>query len=139
MRPNTLTHYLGMQLSSPIVVGSCPLTMQVDLVKQFAVAGAGAVVLPSLFEEQIVHRNNLQGYRVSDQESQVEWMRYREQEDAFNGGPLEYLNTIARLKHATGIPVIANLSGSTGGEWLRFATELEEFGVDAIEVWIEPG
>ncbi len=127
-----------MTLKSPIVVGSCPMTLNPEKVRELSIAGVGAVVLPSLFEEQIVHQRNLRGEVVSDRESQVEWLSYEHIEYKYNGGPQEYLETISNHKKFADLPVIASLNGCTGGHWLSFAVELQGAGADAIELMIEP-
>ena len=136
--PNLSASYLGLSLKSPIVVGSCPLTLIPEKVREMSIAGAGAVVLPSLFEEQIVHLRNQRGERVSDRESQVEWLSYEQIEDKYNGGPEAYLESISHHKKFSDLPVIASLNGCTGGHWLGFAVDLQRAGADAIELMLEP-
>ena len=136
--PSVSASYLGLQLKSPIVVGSCPLTLIPEKVREFSIAGAGAIVLPSLFEEQIVHQRNQRGERVSERESQVEWLSYEQIEDKYNGGPQGYLDTISQHKRFSDLPVIASLNGCTGGHWLSFAVDLQRAGADAIELMLEP-
>lgn len=131
------TTYLGMKLQSPIVVGSCPMVLNPEMVRQLSIAGAGAIVLPSLFEEQIVHQRKECGEDVSEEEAMIEWMCYGEVEDRYNGGPQAYLEAIASLKRVAAIPIIANLNGCTAGHWLYFAREIQLAGADAIEIMIE--
>jgi dihydroorotate dehydrogenase (fumarate) len=138
MPPDTVAHYLGMRLNSPIVVGSSPMTLNPETVRELSIAGAGAIVLPSLFEEQIVHRLIERGKNASAEEAFVESISYEQREDTYNGGPQSYLDSIVSLKATTGLPVIANLNGCTGGNWLNVAAEIEEAGADAIEVMLEP-
>lgn len=107
------------------------------MVRELSIAGAGAVVLPSLFEEQIVHQMLERGKETCACEDKVEAACYTESEDVYNGGPAEYLNTIQRLKDVTAIPVLANLNGCTEGRWLDFARELEFAGADGIEVSLD--
>ena len=120
------------------MVGSCPMTLVPERVRELSIAGIGAIVLPSLFEEQIVHLRNQRGEQVSQRESQVEWLSYEQSEDHYNGGPDAYLETISRHKKFSDIPVIASLNGCTGGHWLSFAVDLQRAGADAIELMIEP-
>ncbi len=138
MHPSLSTSYLGLKLKSPIVVGSCPMTLLPERVRELSTAGAGAIVLPSLFEEQIVHQRNQRGEQVSERESQVEWLSYEQGEDRCNGGPQGYLDTITRHKKVADVPVIASLNGCTGGHWLSFAVDLQRAGADAIELMLEP-
>jgi len=131
-------NYLGLELQSPIVIGACPLTLEPEKVRQLALAGASAVVLPSLFEEQIVHQMILNDVEPTPEEERAEWIYYRQQEDKYNGGPAHYLHTIRQLTSSLEIPVIASLNGCTSGHWLDFARELEQAGAHAIELSIRP-
>lgn len=134
MRPEITAEYLGLQLSSPIVVGACPLSLQPEAVRELAIAGAGAVVLPSLFEEQVVHYMLENDIPAEDDEASVEQRDYRESSNQYNGGPVSYLNSIGNLKKVTSVPIVANLNGSTRGNWLRFAADIESSGADALEL-----
>jgi len=121
--------YLGLELSSPVIVGACPLTIQPETVRQLVVAGAGAIVLPSMLQEQIVHRI----MKPSDPLGAIERSGYQPQQDKYNGGAENYLRTIALLKETSGVPVIGSLNGASDGAWLDYATEIESAGADAIE------
>lgn len=138
MNANINTTYMGLKLNSPLVVGACSLTRNPEFVREAAIAGAGAVVLPSLFEEQVVHDLVLAGAQVTPLEEQIDNSRYNTQEDKYNGGPQAYIDLISRLKNSTGIPVIASLNGYTGGSWLRIAEQIEQAGANALEVTLEP-
>lgn len=137
MSANTTANYLGLQLSSPIIVGACSLTRSPEMVRELAIAGAGAVVLPSLFEEQVVHRLEQRGEVTTPGESQIESFGYDSSGDAYNGGPEDYLSLVSELKKVIGVPVIASLNGCTGGQWLEIAREIEQVGADAIEATLE--
>ncbi len=137
MQLNTTAEYLGLQLTSPIVIGSSSLTRNPEDVRELAIAGAGAIVLPSLFEEQVVHQLILDGKQPRENEELVEAASYTESEDEYNGGPQEYLELITRLKGTTAIPVIASLNGCTDGRWLGIASDIEQAGADAIEITLE--
>lgn len=134
MRPEITAEYLGLQLSSPIVVGSCPISLQPEAVRELAIAGAGAVVLPSLFEEQVVHYMLDNDLPAEQDESEVELRGYRESTARYNGGPVRYLKSIGNLKQVTSVPIIASLNGCTRGNWLRFASDIESSGADALEL-----
>ena len=134
MNPEINADYLGLHLSSPIVIGACALTQQPEYVRELAIAGAGAVVLPSLFEEQIVAHLLASGGKTSSREQLAETAGSPSIQDAYNGGPEFYLRTIGQLKHCVGIPIIANLDGFTDGQWLKFACQLQNAGADAIEL-----
>ncbi len=137
MFANVSARYLGMRLNSPIIVGSSPLTLAPEIVRELAIAGAGAVVLPSLFEEQIVHDLLERGVRPSEPELRVEELSYERIEDGYNGGTQNYLSSIRTLKSTTGLPVIGSLNGCTDGQWLAFASQIEEAGADALEFAFE--
>ena len=131
---NLATNYLGISLQSPLIVGSSPLTDNLDTVKQLEDAGAAAVVLPSLYEEEIT------GEQMSDfftsetyGDSFPEASSYLPEADSAPG-PDEYLEQLRRVKQAVGIPVIASLNGSTPGGWLSNACLMEQAGADAIEL-----
>ena len=134
MRPEIIAHYMGLKLTSPLVIGSCPMTRSCESVREFVIAGAGAVVMPSLFEEQIIHQRLETGAEPSSEERTIEAASYRPCEDQYNGGPVEYLRTIEDLKRVTSVPIIASLDGYTGGRWLTFASEIESSGADGVEL-----
>ena len=131
---NLATTYMGIPLQNPIVVGSSPLTEDLDLVKRLEDAGASALVLPSLYEEEIT------GDQMSDffssethEDSFPEASSYLP--DASSApGPDQYLEHLRRVKQAVGIPVIASLNGSTPGGWTSHAALMEQAGADAIEL-----
>ena len=134
MHKDVTTSYMGLRLRSPLVVGACPLTLKPENVREFAIAGAGAVVLPSLLEEQLVRAMIARGEKPSEAETGVEATSSAGTDNRYNGGINAYLNTISVLKRQTGIPIIANLNGCTVGSWLEFAKQLAGNGADAIEL-----
>ena len=134
MHTDVTTNYLGLHLRSPLVVGACPLTLNPETVRELTIAGAGAVVLPSLLQEQIVREMIAKGDQPTDSEQRVEEAGAAGREDSYNGGLDWYLNTIALLKHHTGVPIIASINGCTEGNWLKYAREIQERGADAIEL-----
>lgn len=134
MKPEIDADYLGLHLSSPIVIGACTLTRQPEYVRNLAIAGAGAVVLPSLFEEQIVTYLVQTGVQPDANEERAEAKGSSFIQDTYNGGPEAYLQTIGELKHCVGIPIVANMNGYTDGQWLTFARDLQNAGADAIEL-----
>lgn len=136
--PGLMASYLGMSLRSPIIVGSCPMTLQPESVRQLSLAGAGAIVLPSLFEEQIVRHRRHHGETISHPESPVEDGSYEQMADNYNGGLLGYLAAITTHKRTADVPIIASLNGRADGHWLDFAVELQRAGADAIELMLEP-
>lgn len=104
--------------------------------RELTIAGAGAVVLPSLLEEQIVRVMIQNGEIPCVEERLVAQSGSPRFEDNYNGGVHRYLQTLASLKNCTGVPIIANLNGCTHGGWLSFASKLEAAGADAIELSI---
>jgi dihydroorotate dehydrogenase (fumarate) len=136
MHTDVTTTYMGMRLRSPIIVGACPLTRKPETVRELSIAGAGAVVLPSLFEEQIVRDTVQHGGVTCADERRIEAAGSARLEDSYNGGVDAYLRSVRTLKKCTGIPIIASLNGCAHGKWLEFVTRLEAAGADAIELSI---
>jgi dihydroorotate dehydrogenase (fumarate) len=129
------TTYMGLNLKNPIVPSASPLSKQADKVKELEDCGAAAIVVYSLFEEQISHdANELEHYMSYGSESYAEALSYFPAVEEYNLGPDEYLRHIARLKEAVDIPVIGSLNGVSTGGWLRYAKLIEEAGADALEL-----
>jgi len=129
------TAYLGMKLASPLVVSASPLSREIDGICRLEEAGASAVVLYSLFEEQLRQDEvDLDYHLLAGTESFAESITYFPQASEFHTGPDGYLNHIRKAKASVGIPVIASLNGSTLGGWTKFAREIERAGADAIEL-----
>ncbi len=129
------TTYLGLKLKNPIVPSAGPLSHTVDSMKRLEEAGAAAIVIYSLFEEQIVHdAAELNHYLTQGTESFAEAITYFPEADDYNLGPEEYVEHIHRAKGALGIPVIGSLNGVSSGGWVKFARKIEEAGADAIEL-----
>jgi dihydroorotate dehydrogenase (fumarate) len=129
------TGYLDLVLRSPLVASASPLTGTLDGLRRLEQAGAGAVVLPSLFEEQVTHEL-LQAERLllSRWDSHPAAASYLPGLDAYNSGPWTYLGLVEKATTVLGIPVIASLNGVTPGGWTRHARWLEEAGAAAIEL-----
>jgi len=129
------TTYMGLKLKNPIVPSASPLTEHVDSVKAMEDAGAAAVVVYSLFEEQITREENiLDHYLMQSEERYAEALTYFPNPNDYRKGPQEYLEHIAKLKRAVDIPVIGSLNGVSVGGWIRYAKEIEEAGADALEL-----
>ncbi|HWQ11322.1 MAG TPA: dihydroorotate dehydrogenase-like protein [Roseiflexaceae bacterium] len=129
------TTYLGIQLSSPLVASASPLSRSVDMVRRMEDAGAGAVVLFSLFEEQIAHESReLDHFLESTAHHHAESPSYFPDLGSYSIGPEEYLQHIQRLKAAVRIPVIASLNGVSPGGWVEYARLIEQAGADALEL-----
>ena len=131
---NLSTTYMGIPLSNPMIVGSSPLTDDLDLVKRLEDAGASALVLPSLYEEEITC-DQLSDFFSSEtyEDSFPEASSYLPDPDSAPG-PDQYLEHLRRVKQTVGIPVIASLNGSTPGGWTSHASLMEQAGADAIEL-----
>ncbi len=128
------TTYLGMDLRSPLVVSASPLSRDVEGICRLEDAGASAIVLYSLFEEQLRQEaSDLEYHLAAGTESFAESLTYFPQASEFHTGPEGYLDHIRKAKAAVSIPIIASLNGSTLGGWTTFAAEIERAGADAIE------
>ena len=128
------TSYLGMELRTPLVPSASPLSQEVSSIRRMEDAGAAAVVLYSLFEEQLRQESLELNYHLSaGTESFAESLSYFPQASEYRLGPEGYLEHIRRAKEAVGIPIIASLNGATAGGWAEYAKEIEEAGADALE------
>lgn len=129
------TRYLGLNLSSPLVASCGPLTGRLDTLSELDDAGIGAVVLPSLFEEQLTHdQMQIDALLSQSAEAFGEALSFFPDLTDYNTGPDRYLDLIADAKERLSCPVIASLNGTTEGGWVRYAKLLEEAGADAIEL-----
>jgi dihydroorotate dehydrogenase (fumarate) len=129
------TQYLGLKLKGPIVVSSTPLSESVDDIRRMEDAGASAVVLTSLFEEQLELESKALDEDLSrGTESFAESLRYLPDLDDYRMTQDVYLEHLRRAKEVAGIPIMASLNGATTGGWVRYAKDVEEAGADAIEL-----
>jgi len=134
--PSLETTYLGLQLANPIVCSSSPLTGHVDHICQLVDAGAAAIVLPSMFEEQIEHNSmaihfGLEFGAGSHAEAAA---GYFPELDDYNTGSTRYLALVREARDRVDVPIIASLNGTTRGGWTLYARVLEDAGVDALEL-----
>lgn len=128
------TMYMGLKLANPLVPSSSPLTADIDTIRQLEDSGASAIVLHSLFEEQIRHEGEeLEFYTQYGAERSAEAQRLLPELE-YTLGPQEYLDHIHRTKHAVKIPVIASLNGISAGGWTSYAILMQQAGADAIEL-----
>lgn len=135
MNTDLKTRYLGLELASPLVPSSSPLTGKLDSLRRLEDAGAAAVVLPSLFEEQLEHEAVEVAKLLEFQsDSFAESLSYFPELESYNTGPDEYLALIASARDSLAIPVIASLNGSSLGGWTRYASEIEQAGACALEL-----
>ena len=129
------TNYLGIRLAHPLVPGASPLADDLDIVKQLEDAGAAAIVLRSLFEEQITREQEAMHHHWgSHDHAFAEALTFFPSADTFVLGPDEYLNHVQRVKQTVQIPVIGSLNGMTPGGWLSYARMIEQAGADALEL-----
>jgi dihydroorotate dehydrogenase (fumarate) len=129
------TRYLGLELKNPLVVSPSPLSEPIDNIKKMEDAGAAAVVLHSLFEEQITMASNeLDANLLQGEDSFAEALSYFPDMGDYKMGPDSYLEHIRKAKAAVDIPIIGSLNGVSAGGWLDFAKKIEEAGADALEL-----
>ncbi|MGH1394115.1 MAG: dihydroorotate dehydrogenase-like protein [Trichormus sp.] len=129
------TTYMGMKLRSPLVPSASPLTGEVDNIVWMEDAGAGAIVLPSLFEEQLsMESYELHHHLTYGTESFPESLTYFPEPENFRLGPDEYLDLIYKVKHKVNIPIIASLNGSSLDGWTDYARMIEQAGAAALEL-----
>lgn len=129
------TEYLGMKLRSPLVPSASPLSQELGNIKRMEDAGAAAIVLHSLFEEQIRHEKfELHHHLTQGTDSFAEALNFFPEPESFHFSPDAYLNHIRRAKEAVGIPIIASLNGTSLGGWTEFAKQIEQAGADALEM-----
>jgi len=129
------TTYLGLQLKNPVVASASPISKKLDGIRSLEDAGAGAVVMYSLFEEQITNESlALDHYLNRGTESYAEALTYFPDMQHYNVGPNEYLELIRKAKQAVNIPIIGSLNGVSTGGWVEFARQIEQAGADALEL-----
>jgi len=133
---NFETTYLGLRLKNPLVPSASPLSTETGTVKRLEDAGASAIVMYSLFEEQINMENQaLDHFLNNPGDSFAEALSYFPQPDEYHNLHAEdYLEQIRELKETVDIPVIASLNGVSEGGWMKYATRMEEAGADALEL-----
>jgi dihydroorotate dehydrogenase (fumarate) len=128
MTPDMTTTYLGLRLASPLVVSASPVSGEPDVLQRLEASGAGAAVLPSLFEEQFAAKRGTPGAAI---EGRIADFPYAGQ---YNSGPESYVQLIQRAKKAVAMPIIASLNGASAGGWIDFARQLADAGADALEL-----
>ena len=129
------TKYLGLTLKNPLVVSASPLSEDLGNIRRMEDSGAAAIVLPSLFEEQIhVDSNNLDRFLWQGTENSAEAQSFFPDMTGYNLGPDGYLEHVRKAKQATGIPIIGSLNGSSTGGWIDYAKRIQEAGADALEL-----
>jgi len=129
------TTYLGLRLANPLMPGASPMADQLDCVKRLEDAGAAAIVLRSLFEEQITQEQEgmIHHMQIHD-EAFAEALSYFPKPDEFAFGPAQYLEQLRKVKAAVQVPVIASLNGTSAKGWLDYSTQIQQAGADALEL-----
>jgi len=129
------TTYLGMTLKNPLVASASPLSEKVETVKKLEESGAAAVVMYSLFEEQIIHESlELDHFLTQGSYSSSEAVTYLPEAGRYILAPEVYVDTVKKLKQAVKIPVIGSLNGVSTGGWIKYAKKIEDAGADALEL-----
>lgn len=132
---NLETHYMGLRLESPIVVAACPLSDSMDNIRKMEDAGAGAIVMFSLFEEQIRQQEKMyESLSHLSGDVFAEASSYFPNLGDYEVGPYEYLEKIRQAKIHTELPIIGSLNGITNEGWIDYARQIEEAGADGLEM-----
>lgn len=132
---DTSTTYLGLQLKNPLVASASPLSKNLDSVRRLEDAGLAAVVMYSLFEEQITHESlELDHFLNEGTYTNPEAQTHFPDLEHYNIGPESYLELIRRIKQTVGIPVIGSLNGISLGGWVDYAHKIQQAGADALEL-----
>src|SRR5678809_104383 len=132
---NLSTTYLGLRLKNPLVASASPLSKKLERARKLEDAGIGAIVMYSLFEEQIIHESlELDHYLSRGTDSYPEALSYLPDGGLYAVSPEKYLNQVTGLKKALTIPVIGSLNGVSKGGWTNYARKIEEAGADALEL-----
>jgi dihydroorotate dehydrogenase (fumarate) len=128
------TYYMGLKLRTPLVVSASPLSQEINGIRRLEDVGASAIVLYSLFEEQLRQDSlELEHHLLAGTETYAESLSFFPQPSEFRLGPEEYLEHIRKARQAVGIPIIASLNGATPGSWADYAKDIEQAGADALE------
>ena len=129
------TRYLGLTLKNPVVASASPLTKKLDYAKKLDDAGVGAIVMYSLFEEQIIHESlELDHYLSRGTETYAEAQTYLPDISTSAMGPGKYLDLLNAIKKTVSVPVIGSLNGVSIGGWTRYARHMQDAGADALEL-----
>jgi dihydroorotate dehydrogenase (fumarate) len=132
---DTSTTYLGLTLKHPLIVGASPMVGDIDQVKRLEDAGAAAIVMHSLFEEQLLlEQSAQQSYVDAFENANAEAMSYLPKPTEYVLGPDDYLEQLRKVKAAVKVPVIGSLNGITNSGWLDYAERIQQAGADALEL-----
>jgi dihydroorotate dehydrogenase (fumarate) len=128
------TYYMGLKLRTPLVVSASPLSQEINSIRRMEEVGASAVVLYSLFEEQLRQESlELDHHLSAGTDSFAESLSFFPQASEYRLGPEGYLEHIRKARQAVGIPIIASLNGASAGGWAEYAKEIQQAGADALE------
>ncbi|MDZ7844185.1 MAG: dihydroorotate dehydrogenase-like protein [Anaerolineales bacterium] len=129
------TKYLGLELKNPLVASSSPLSEKVEKVRELEEAGVSAIVMYSLFEEQVIRESlELDHFLHRDRESFAEALTYLPEVGKYSMGPDAYVKRVQDLKDAVDIPIIGSLNGVSTGGWIQYAKKIADAGADALEL-----
>jgi dihydroorotate dehydrogenase (fumarate) len=129
------TNYLGLKLKNPLVASAGPFSEKVESAKKLEAAGISAIVMYSLFEEQIIHESlELDHYLSYGAEASAEFGSFYPQSGTYTLKPEAYIETLKKIKDAVKIPVIASLNGVSTGGWIKYARKMQDNGADALEL-----
>ncbi|VVM06091.1 dihydroorotate dehydrogenase-like protein, partial [Methylacidimicrobium tartarophylax] len=132
---NLVTRYMGLSLQSPLIASASPLTGELDAIRRLEDAEAGAVVLPSIFEEQIrAEQDRWERLTAAGTDSFPEALTYFPEPSSYRVGPERYLELIREAVRAVDIPILASLNGVTSEGWISYAKGIEEAGADGLEL-----
>lgn len=132
---NLSTTYLGLKLKNPIVASAGPLSHSLDSMKRLEDGGAGAIVMYSLFEEQITHEvSEIEHYLSYGTEGYAESLTYFPSMTEYNLEPEQYVELVHKAKQTLDIPIIGSLNGISTGGWINYAKRIEQAGADALEI-----
>ncbi len=132
---NLTSHYMGLELKNPLIASASPLSKRVDLVKDLEKAGAAAVIMYSLFEEQVSYEmKSLNDQLVREQGNYEEAMSYYPHLGYYNIDPEQYVQHLYLVKHSVNIPVFGSINGISTGGWLEYAHDMELAGADGLEL-----
>jgi dihydroorotate dehydrogenase (fumarate) len=135
MSADLSTEYLGLKLAHPLLAAASPLSAHADGIRQLEQSGASAIVLPSLFEEQIQHEENqLNELYEYQAESFAESLSHFPEPQHYRSAPQEYLGTLEEAKRGTSVPLIGSLNGCSMGGWTKYAKSMQDAGADALEL-----
>jgi len=134
INPDLTVEYMGLKLKNPLVAAASPLSHRIENIRQLEQEGIAAVVMFSLFEEQIVNESlELHHHLTYGTESYAEALTFYPQASQYTLTPAEYLKHITKAKKSVQVPIIGSLNGFTLGGWTKYAKRIEEAGADGLE------